>query len=460
MSEYVRSVSINAPRQDAFRWHTRRGAFERLAPPWQPVRVSGTTGAPPAPGSEVHLRVKVGPFWLPWTAVHGDWVPEVSFTDRQLTGPFGAWHHTHRFDAMTEQTTRLDDIIDYRLPFEPATAMGRGYVGRQIDRLFRYRHRVTATDVGWHQRYGLNPMRLAMTGSTGLVGTALTAFLRGGNHRVTQLCRRPTGESEAVVWDADTRTWPASALDGTDAVIHLAGENIAGGRWTAARKQRIRQSRVDGTRRLCETLAALPSPPATLVCASAIGFYGDRSETVDESSSPGDGFLPDVCQAWEAATAPARARGVRVVHLRIGIVLTPAGGALKQMLPPFQLGVGGVLGSGRQAMSWIALDDVLGSVLHVLANDAMVGPVNVVAPMPVTNRVFTKTLGRVLRRPTVLPVPGPVLRALLGEMADALLLTGVRVEPTRLARSGFEFGYPTLEGALRHLLGRSDGSPS
>jgi hypothetical protein len=295
-----------------------------------------------------------------------------------------------------------------------------------------------------------------MTGSTGLVGTALTAFLRSGNHEVTQLCRQPTGESEAVVWDAATRAWPASALDGTDAVIHLAGENIAGGRWTAARKRRIRQSRVDGTRRLCESLAALPSPPATLVCASAIGFYGDRRDTVDESSAPGEGFLPEVCQAWEAATEPVRARGVRVVHLRLGIVLTPGGGALRQMLPPFQLGVGGVLGSGRQAMSWIALDDVLGSVLHVLANDAITGPVNAVAPIPVSNRVFTNTLGRVLRRPTLLPVPGPVLRLLLGEMADALLLSGVKVEPTHLVESGYQFAYPTLEGALRHVLGRSD----
>ena len=240
-----------------------------------------------------------------------------------------------------------------------------------------------------------------------------------------------------MVWDPNSRTWPARAFDATDAVIHLAGENIAGGRRTAARKRRIRESRVNGTRRLCEILAALPSPPATLVCASAMGVYGDRSEAVDESSAPGDGFLSEVCEAWEGATAPARARGIRVVHLRLGIVLTPAGGALKQMLPPFWLGMGGVLGSGRQAMSWIALDDVLGSVLHALATEAMSGPVNAVAPIPVTNRVFTRTLGRVLRRPTVLPAPGPVLRLLFGEMADALLLTGARVQPTRLTESGF-----------------------
>jgi uncharacterized protein (TIGR01777 family) len=448
---------VDAPQHQVFGWHTCPGAFERLAPPWRPAVVVGTTGHPPEPGAEVRLRVKVGPFWLPWTAAHGEWMPDQWFTDQQVQGPFGSWHHTHRFSAMDEQTTRLDDVVDYTLPLGPAGALGRGYARREVDRMFGYRHQVTANDISWHQQYGLAPMRVAMTGATGLIGSALTAFLRSGNHQVTRLCRRPTDGPDTVVWNRDSQTWPASAFEGTDAVVHLAGENIAGGRWTEARKNRIRESRVDGTRRLCETLAALPTPPQTLVCASAIGFYGNRgSDPVDESSDPGEGFLPDVCKGWEEATRPATERGIRVVHLRLGIVLTPAGGALKQMLLPFTLGAGGVLGSGDQFMSWIALDDVLGSVLHVLANESMVGPVNAVAPAPETNRVFTRTLGRVLRRPTLIPAPAPAVRLLLGEMADALLLTGVRVEPNRLTSSGFRFGYPTLEGALRHVLGRPD----
>jgi len=457
MSTYRRSVTISAPRRQVFNWHTCPGAFERLAPPWRPTVVVGTSGRPPEPRAEVRLRVKVGPVWLPWTAAHGEWMPDEWFTDRQVQGPFGSWHHTHRFNAMDEHTTRLDDVIDYTLPGGPAAAIGRGYARTEVDRMFAYRHQVTANDIAWHQRYGLAPTRIAMTGATGLIGSALTAFLRSGRHEVTRLCRRPTDGPDAVVWNRDSQTWPASAFDGMDAVVHLAGENIAGGRWTAARKQRIRESRVDGTRRLCETLAALPTPPATLVCASAIGFYGSRGATaVDESSDPGEGFLSEVCQAWEEATAPATERGIRVVHLRLGIVLTPAGGALKQMLIPFKLGVGGVLGSGDQFMSWIALDDVLGSVLHVLATDSMVGPVNAVAPAPETNRVFTRTLGRVLRRPTLIPAPGPAVRLLLGEMADALLLTGARVEPIQLTTSGFRFAYPALEQALRHVLGRPD----
>ena len=297
-------------------------------------------------------------------------------------------------------------------------------------------------------------MRIAITGATGLIGRALSAFLREDGHHVTRLSRRPSLGSDLSVWDPDTGV--AESVEDAEAVVHLAGENIAGGRWTPDRKQRILDSRVVGTKRLCESLAALSSPPPTLITASAIGFYGDRgNEIVDEASPPGQGFLPEVCQAWEAATAPAHDRGIRTVHLRIGIVLTPNGGALQKMLLPFKLGAGGILGSGSQYMPWVALDDVLNATLHVLTNDQVTGPVNAVAPGIVTNRDFTKTLGRVLRRPTLIPTPGFVIRLAFGEMADALLLGGARVVPTRLAESGFEFGYPALENALRHVLERA-----
>ena len=300
-------------------------------------------------------------------------------------------------------------------------------------------------------------MTIALTGATGLIGSALRLLLESGGHRVVAL-RRAAASGDAggdPRWDPATGGLSPGALDGVDAVAHLAGENVAGGRWTASRKARIRGSRVDGTRRLAETIAGLERRPATLVAASAIGYYGDRGdERVDESSAPGEGFLPDVCRAWEEAAAPARAAGVRVVHLRIGIVLTPAGGALRQMLPPFRFGLGGPIGSGRQYMSWVTLDDVLGGVLHVLRTADLDGPVNMVAPEPATNAEFTRTLGRVLRRPAVLPLPAVGARLAFGEMADALLLASARVEPTRLQESGFAFGYPALEGALRHVLGR------
>ena len=298
-------------------------------------------------------------------------------------------------------------------------------------------------------------MTTLISGSTGLIGAALTLFLGGGGHRVQRLLRMGSQGPNTTSWNPETGEFEAGAFDNLDAVLHLAGEGIAEGRWTTARKARIRDSRVDGTRHLCEALARLESPPRVLVVASAIGFYGDRGdECLDESAAAGSGFLPDVCQVWEAAAEPARDRGIRVVHLRIGIVLSAAGGALGQMLLSFKLGVGGVLGTGDQYMSWIALDDLLGVVLHVMTDDSISGPVNAVAPNPVRNREFTRTLGRVLGRPTIIPLPAFGVRALFGQMGDALLLGSTRVEPGALLASGFTFAYPYLEDALRHTLGR------
>ncbi|MXY16304.1 MAG: TIGR01777 family protein, partial [Acidobacteria bacterium] len=286
------------------------------------------------------------------------------------------------------------------------------------------------------------------------IGAALAPALSADGHQVRRLRRAPAAGPEVTSWNPADGTFAPGALDGIDAVVHLAGENIAGGRWTAARKARIRDSRVDGTHRLCAALAGLDAPPRVLVAASAIGYYGDRGdELLDEAASPGIGFLPEVSRAWEAAAAPAREAGIRVVHLRIGIVLSPAGGALGQMLLPFKLGVGGVLGSGDQYMSWISIGDVVGIVRYALANESLSGPVNAVAPQAVTNREFTRTLGAVLRRPTILPAPAFAMRLALGEMADALLLASTRVDPAALRATAFEFQHPELDGALRHVLG-------
>lgn len=297
-------------------------------------------------------------------------------------------------------------------------------------------------------------MKIGVTGSTGLVGSALVPLLATHGHDVVGLRRYTESAKDQEGWDPNTGRITVSNT-ALDALVHLAGENIAGGRWNAARKSRIRDSRVDGTRRLAETLAGQAQRPHTLVVASAIGYYGDRGdERLIESSNAGEGFLPEVCHAWEAATAPARDAGIRVVHLRIGIVLTPAGGALAQMLLPFKMCVGGVIGPGRQYMSWIALDDVLAAIRHALQTETLDGPVNAVAPQPVTNAEFTSTLGRVLRRPTVMPLPAFFARLAFGEMADALLLSSTRVQPARLEETGFTFQYPELEAALRHVLER------
>jgi uncharacterized protein (TIGR01777 family) len=296
-------------------------------------------------------------------------------------------------------------------------------------------------------------MKVVITGSSGLVGSALRPALTADGHTIRRLVRGPAAAGEPR-WDPDHGVLAPDALDGAAAVVHLAGESIAGGRWTPARKARIRDSRVRGTALLARSMATLARKPKVFISGSAVGFYGDRGdELLDEGSGPGRGFLADICQEWEAATRPAADAGVRVVNIRLGAVLSGRGGALKKMLPAFRLGAGGPIGTGNQYMSWVAIDEVVGAIQHLLLVDTVAGPVNLVAPSPVTNAEFTKTLGRVLRRPTVLRIPAPVLRFLLGEMADELLLASTRVRPSRLLDSGYRFRHPSLEGALRHVLG-------
>lgn len=298
-------------------------------------------------------------------------------------------------------------------------------------------------------------MNILVSGSTGLVGNALIPALTTAGHEVIRLVRSKSKAParELVHWDPSANYIDAAGLEGLDAVVHLAGESIAAGRWTDAKKARIRDSRVNGTRLLCETLAHTSRPPTVLICASAIGFYGDRGdETLTESSPAGAGFLPEVCQEWESATDPARQKGTRVVNCRFGVILSPAGGALAKMLTPFKLGMGGVVGSGRQYMSWITLDDVVGALLHTMTASGLQGPVNVVSPQPVTNLEFTKALGAVLHRPTVLPMPAFAARLAFGEMADALLLSSSRVLPTRLQETGYAFRHPELTAGLRSVL--------
>ncbi len=297
------------------------------------------------------------------------------------------------------------------------------------------------------------PLRVLVSGARGLVGRALLPGLRAAGHEAVVLTRHATGPGE-VEWDPAGGRLDARGIEGCDAVVHLAGEPI-GARWTPARKALIRASRVAGTGLLARRLAALERPPRVLVSVSAVGYYGDRGdEPLDESSPAGTGFLPEVCRAWEAAAVPAAARGIRVVHPRLGLVLAPRGGALARMLLPFRLGLGGPLGDGRAWWSWVAIDDVIAVIERALVDDRLAGPVNVVAPGAVTNRTFTRALGRALSRPALLPLPAFALRALFGEMADGALLASARVAPARLQAAGHVFRFPALEEALRHLLGR------
>ncbi len=301
-------------------------------------------------------------------------------------------------------------------------------------------------------------MNVLVSGATGLIGSALVSELENNGHRTVQLSRsRPSSEG-TIRWNPESGSLDPSRLEGTDAVVHLAGESIFSGptdRWTDQKKRRIMDSRDKGTRLLAETIAGLATPPAVMVSASAIGYYGDRGdELLTEDSPPGSDFLAEVCRAWEAAADPAREAGIRVVHPRFGLVLSADGGALGTTLPIFKLGGGGKIGSGNQWWSWVAFDDAVGSVVHALTDDAVRGPMNVGSPNPTRNAEYTKTLGKVLNRPTIFPLPAAAARLMLGEVADALLLASQRVEPATLEATGYEFRYPELDGALRHLLGR------
>ena len=452
---YRRRSRLSVSADEVFRWHARPGAFERLNPPWDPAEVVSRSGGIEQEGSRVALRV--GPLRQRWVAEHYGCRPGRGFLDRQISGPFAFWQHAHRMEPDGEEASFLEDEIDYALPGGAVGALfGEAIVESMLERLFTYRHRVTGDDLAAHAVcQGEAAMKVAVTGSSGLIGSALVPFLTSGGHEVRRAVRRKPGGEGEVRWDPAKGEIDTTALEGVDAVVHLAGENVAGGRWTDARKARLRDSRIESTRLLAGALASLKRRPKVLVSASAVGYYGDRgAEWMTESSPPGDDFLARLAVDWEAAASPAVDAGIRVAHPRIGVVLSPAGGALGKLLLPFRLGLGGVVGPGTQYMSWVAIDDVVAGLHHALVDETLSGPFNLVAPEPVTNRAFTKILGGVLGRPTVAPVPAFALKAALGEMADATLLASTRARPDRLGSSGYRFRFPELDGALRHVLGK------
>jgi uncharacterized protein (TIGR01777 family) len=296
-------------------------------------------------------------------------------------------------------------------------------------------------------------MNILVTGASGLIGSELASFLIKNKHHVLRLVRKPQAAKDEVRWDPVAGTLDAESLEGLDAVVHLAGENISDGRWTAGKKRRIRESRILGTQFLSKSLARLFDPPRVFISVSAIGFYGDRGEEkLNEASDKGSGFLSDVCEEWEKATVPAVMRGIRVVIPRFGMVLSEKGGALAQMLPVFRMGIGGRIGDGRQYMSWIAIEDLVAILDHLIQNESIHGPVNVVAPNPVTNREFSAILGRVLSKPAFFALPAFAARLAFGKMADEVLLASAHVTPTKLKQSGYKYKFPILEGALRNVL--------
>lgn len=453
------TTQIGATADALYTWHTRDGAFDRLTPPWANVRVVESRGTM-QPGDGKRLRLGIGPLGVPWTIVHEAPKSGLGFVDVQQNGPFKDWTHEHQFVANGIADSILQDQLTYSLPMGGAGTLVAGQpVKQKLEELFHYRHLRTQGDLKRHARFQFDtPLRIAVTGATGLVGKQLVSFLQSGGHEVFPVSRKPSGSSTEILWDPAKGEIDATKLEGMDAVIHLAGVSIAGGRWSASRKEQILKSRVDGTSLLARTLAGLQKPPRVLVSTSAVGYYGDAPGVrLTEESPAGTGFLSEVCLQWEAATKPASDAGIRVVLPRFGVVFSGSGGMLPLISKAFLFGGGGPLGSGKQSMSWIALDDLLGILLEAIGNEQLSGPVNAVSPEPVTNKVFTSTLAKVLRRPAFFKVPAPMLRLVVGELADELLLVDQAVEPARLREVNFEFQFASLEDTFRHELGRARG---
>lgn len=453
MAEFVLQSEFSVDRERLYAWHAASGAFERLVPPWQRFRIVDRQGGI-EDGSELKFQLGVGPFWIPWHARHKDHIPNEQFRDELVSRLGLRWAHLHRFEGIDAERSRLIDRIEFELPFGPFSKLGADLLRRQLQRIFAFRHRRTALDLERHARQAALPRQtVAISGATGLLGTQVAAFLSGGGHRVMRLVRRATGHSDEIHWDPLRGVIEREKLAACDAVIHLAGENIAAP-WTGAHKARVLESRVRGTQLLAKTLAEVRGATRTLVSASAIGYYGDRDQTVDESSSVGAGFLAEVCKQWEAAADPARQAGLRVVHPRIGVVISGRGGPVALMKLPFSLGLGGPVGSGRQWISWISLEDLVGIFQNLLTDPSFEGPVNIVAPHFVAQREFAATLARVLHRPAFVPLPALAVRTMMGEMGQRLLLDSQGVIPARLQAAQFPFVHPELEAALRWELGR------
>ena len=442
---------VDHPLDEVFAWHTRPGAMPRLVPPWQPMTVvSETTSV--ADGQAV-LGLPAG---LRWVAQHegADYDPPHRFVDELSSDGIrswppriiGTWRHTHSFSAEGSEATRVHDRVEAPVP---AAALRSTFV---------YRHRQLADDLAAHRdaaEAGLQPLTVAVTGSSGLVGSALTALLTTGAHRVIRLVRHTASGPDERQWNPDDPA--ADLLDGVDAVVHLAGTSIAG-RFTDAHRAAIRDSRIEPTRKLAEVAARSTDGPRTFVTASAIGYYGyDRGdEVLDEDGSRGDGFLADVVADWEAAAAPAVDAGLRVVAVRTGIVQAARGGTLKLLRPLFAAGLGGRLGSGQQWLSWIGIDDLIDVYYRALYDDRLTGPVNAVAPNPVRNVDYTKALAHTMHRPALLPVPAFGPRLLLGTQgARELAEADQRVSPAKLQALGHRFRQPVVGQALGHQLGHA-----
>jgi len=458
---FTHQAEHSATKKEVWDWYNSLGAFRRIMPEWEGIRPLNAGRL--VDGDETIFKVGIGPIKQTWIAKHHSVVPGESFADRMMKGPFGAWNHVHKFDSVSDNVTSIVDNVEYRLPFHILTGWSaRMTVLPRMRQMFNYRSTRLTNDLKQIQATAKLPrQKILVSGSTGMIGLQLCAFLETAGHEVHRLLRPNTklpsdvNQDQVVVWNDLTGDIIDGDMNGFDTIIHLAGAGIGDKRWSKKRKKLIRDSRVIPTMNLSSLIANLDSPPKTFMCGSAVGFYGNRgTEVLDESSEAGDDFLAEICGEWEQASTAASDAGIRVLYLRTGIVVSPLGGALAKLLLPAKLGAGGPVGGGRQMQSWISLDDEVYAIHHLMMNQSCEGAYNLTAPNPVSQKQFARVLGRVLRRPGFMPLPGFVIKLLFGEMGKKLVLEGQDVRPKRLIESGFEFTHSDLEMCLRNCLGK------
>jgi uncharacterized protein (TIGR01777 family) len=452
---YTRKTTINAPVEDVFSWHERDGAIQRLTPPWAPLELVSRTGEGVKKGVKVSFRIHLFKLPMIWNAEHVEYEKNVMFKDVQTKGPFSRWTHTHRFIRVSDNQTVMEDHVEFKLPLGFLSRPFYSMAINDIDRMFAYRHQVLKNDLEYLT--GNPPQkRILISGASGTIGSSLVPFLKTCGHEVVQLIRKKEDlKPDQVFWDPYAGQIELGPDERFDAVINLNGVDISRGRWTDRQKQKIIDSRVIPTQFLAQVISTFKKRPDVFISSSAIGFYGDRQDKIiSEKDQKGDCFISQVCDKWEQASLVAQDSGIRTIQLRIGVVLTPAGGALQRMAPAFQTGCGVRLSHGRQYMSWISMEDALAGILHMLEHDTISGPVNLTAPEPSTNAQFSKILATVFSRRVFFVMPGWMVSLLWGQMGRETLLASARVRPGKLLGTGFSFQHVNLAAALKTMLGR------
>ncbi|MDP6906283.1 MAG: TIGR01777 family oxidoreductase [Candidatus Thalassarchaeaceae archaeon] len=456
MRQFKWQTETTCPKDVTFAWFEHRGSFRRLMPPWEvaeEIKADNTLEV----GSQRVFRFPMGPIKMTWVAEHTSYDPPHHFTDKMVKGPFRYWCHNHTLTEANGVTTVTDEVT-YQVPFR---SLGHLIAGRSIRkrlaRMFHARELRLRRDLKRHMEFSdFSRKRILIAGSSGLIGTQLSAFLDTGGHDVWKLVRRdPLFENKEIFWNPNQGEINSSDIEGFDVIIHLGGEGIGDKRWSQKRKQAILDSRVNSTILLAKTMSRIDKKPDLFIIANAIGWYGDRKdEILDESSENGEGFLPEICKKWEESSKHVEGTGIRKIHLRTGIVLDATGGALAKMLLPAKLGIGGPIGRGKQWMSWISMDDQIYAINHLLMMSNTEGVYNLVSPNPIQQKFFARTLGNVLRRPAFIPTPPLAIRVLYGQMGVSLTTESQRVLPKRLIESGYNFEHDDLKIALQDSLGK------